>query len=137
MKKVILKGLLIIGVSLTIHNGFSQTNNLYFNQVLLVGATTMTVPANKVWKVDGFTQNYYYNASSGGILTGCGGSGNVHGFYLNGILCGFPYNFAAGNASYSVVGEASQFPLWLPAGSTLRTECSGDFLSVIEFNVAP
>ncbi|GAB4448724.1 MAG: hypothetical protein OHK0036_04570 [Bacteroidia bacterium] len=128
MRKAILNGILIVGISLTIHKGFSQTNNLYFNQVLLVGVTTMTVPANKVWKVEAYSQGGYYVSGPG---TGCGASNYHHGFYVNGILCGFPYN-----QTYNY-GPNSHFPLWLPAGTTLRTECSGDFLSVIEFNVAP
>lgn len=41
----------------------AQTNNLYFNPVILVGLTTMTVPANKVWKIEGFLQNGYYGSN--------------------------------------------------------------------------
>jgi hypothetical protein len=110
----------------------AQTNNLYFNQVILVGNTTMTVPAGKVWKVEGFMQGGYYHGANQNI--GCGASWYFHGFYVNGILCGFPYKLSTGG---NLVGNASSFPLWLPAGTTLRTECPNDFLSVIEFNVAP
>jgi len=110
----------------------AQTNNLYFNQVILVGNTTMTVPAGKVWKVEGFMQGVYY-VSNGG--SGCASSYYSHGFYVNGVLYGFPYEYA-GNVT-PLYANASSFPLWLPAGTTLRTECTNDFLSVIEFNVAP
>jgi len=116
----------------------AQTNNLYFNQVILVGATTMTVPAGKVWKVEGFVQGgAYYIGYTGTMNTGC--SGVFHGFYLNGILSGFPYSpsVATGISTYYMQGNPSSFPLWLPAGTTLSTQCPNDFLSVIEFNVAP
>jgi hypothetical protein len=116
----------------------AQTNNLYFNQVILVGNTTMTVPAGKVWKVVGYMQGgaYFANRSGG---TGCGSTNNFHGFYVNGVLYGLPYS---PSLSYSTAGwgseaAAASLPLWLPAGTTLRTECANDFLSVIEFNVAP
>lgn len=110
---------------------WAQSNNLYFNQVILVGNTTMTVPADKVWKVEGFAQNYYYVSGS----SGCGQSYNFHGFYINGTLYGFPYIMTTGTTG--LIASTSHFPLWLPAGTTLRTECANDILSVIEFNVAP
>jgi hypothetical protein len=114
----------------------AQTNNLYFNQVILVGATTMTVPAGKVWKVEGFIQGNTYYATSNG--TGCSYFDYLHGFFVNGVGYGFPYEYAINsNGSYMMNANASSFPLWLPAGTTLRTECANDRLSVIEFNVAP
>jgi len=111
----------------------AQTNNLYFNQVILVGATTMTVPAGKVWKVEGFMQGGAQYAYSSGM--GCANNYYFHGFYVNGVLSGFPYQLSTGSSYF--IANASSFPLWLPAGTTLSTLCPNDLLSVIEFNVAP
>lgn len=120
---------ILVGCTVTLfsYSISAQTNNLYFNQVILVGATTMTVPANKVWKIEGFLQNEHYAAAGG---AGCGSTSVYHGFFVNGVLYGFPYY-------YGYYGNASSFPIWLPAGTTLRTECTNDRLSVIEFNVGP
>ena len=116
----------------------AQTNNLYFNQVILVGATTMTVPAGKVWKVEGFMQGGAYYANRYSVGTGCGSTYAFHGFYVNGVLYGLPYSLSfSGGSIYTAEAAVSSLPLWLPAGTTLRTECTNDFLSVIEFNVAP
>jgi len=80
----------------------AQTNNLYFNQVILVGATTMTVPVGKVWKVEGFMQGGYYYASTGSGL-GCGLPNQLHGFYVNGVLSGFPYKYTVGSGSLGIL----------------------------------
>lgn len=137
MKAKVLKVIgCVIGFIVLSSNMQSQTNNLYFNQVILVGNTPMTVPAGKVWKVEGFfhSNNVFYYSPN----VGCSSS-QSYGFYVNGILCSFPYNYstASGSGSPYVAAAGSSFPLWLPAGTTLRTDCSGSYLSVIEFNVAP
>lgn len=123
----------VIGLVVLSTNMQSQTNNLYFNQVILVGNSPMTVPAGKVWKVEGFfhPENIQYS----NVNLNCS-SGQSKGFYVNGTLYPFPYNFSNGNTSI-LVAAGSSFPLWLPAGTTIYTMCGGSYLSVIEFNIAP
>ncbi|MBM3171196.1 MAG: hypothetical protein FJZ75_06260 [Bacteroidetes bacterium] len=92
-----------------------QSQTLQFSQVLLI-STVQTVPANKVWKVESYTQN-----NSGANL----------------------YHQIVVNSNTSIVGSTNYtlhnhpFPMWLPAGTTLAAGANVINISVIEFTVLP
>jgi hypothetical protein len=101
----------------------------------LVGTTLDTVPANKVWKVESYMQANVSltNQTNGG---GCSNPSWQSPFYINQYMY---YNTAwIGNGISSFYqGNHIPFPFWLPAGTTLKTTCAGDYLSVLEFTVQP
>jgi hypothetical protein len=133
MKKHFLCGLAIIALLLT----FTYTNaqSLQFSQVILVSSTQQVVPAGKVWKVESYWKANTFLTSSTNYNTCTSNdyhspfmvNGNIY-YVLRGVTTGY-------SALYTCVGN--EFPLWLPAGTTLKTICSCDFLSVIEFTVIP
>ena len=98
--------------------GYGQ-NNLVFDQVLLIElnvTTPVTVPAGKVWKIEGYN------------LGGTNLSGRID-------LDGTAFYLQATNVG-------SNGPVWLPAGSELRKATQGnsstfrvDKISVLQFSV--
>ena len=88
-----------------------QAQTLQFSQVLLV-STTQTVPANKVWKVEGI------------IPTSA-----IDSYYIS------------INSSPSYIARFDNvkgaLPIWLPAGTTLAASSNVFRVSVIEFTVVP
>ena len=88
-----------------------QAQTLQFSQVLLV-TTTQTVPANKVWKVEGIIPTsaeaiYYISINSSTCLIA------------------------------RVDNIKGALPIWLPAGTTLAASSNVFRVSVIEFTVVP
>lgn len=114
-------------------NAFSQS--LQFSQVILVSSVQQTVPTGKVWKVESFWKaNTYISYYANG--TTCSQTDYHSPFMVNGQIYYVLKGVSTGSSSvYACTGN--DFPLWLPAGTTLRTICSCDFLSVIEFTVVP
>ncbi len=108
--------------------------NLQFNQVLKVSDQVQTVPAGKVWKVTSYWQANVTNTSS--TQSTCGNSSRHTPFVVDGQSFYVFRNVSTGlNSVY--MAPSNDFPMWLPAGTTLQTQCSKDFLSVIEFNIVP
>ncbi len=113
----------------------TSQGNLQFNQVLSISSTDVTVPVGKVWKVESYQQQQV-SYSFSGVINSCGDLFRPRPYYINNI----PYHriLVGGSGISSVpVSAINEFPIWLKAGQTLRTSCSGDFLSVIEFNIVP
>lgn len=108
--------------------------SLEFNQVLLISSAVQTVPANKVWKIESYLiQNLYFSNSTGSC-----NDGYSRPFYINNK----PYYIAGGGAGgsgsggfYWGLGPGTTMPVWIPEGAALKTMCSDDVLSVIEFNI--
>ena len=110
---------------------FKAQGNLQFNQTLLLSTTQAsnvllgTVPAGKVWKVEGF------------------GSGNSGASECAWSFDGTNAAFRSGNVY--VGGTADQYSnststFWLPAGTSVYSlNCSSNYrwISIIEFNVVP
>lgn len=119
---------------------FAQ-GTLQFNQVLLVNSLD-TVPAGKVWKVEGFMYNggapYVLGTAQ---LFGGPGSNTVRGFYglarfrINAQTVDIPAAFAD-EYRPSSIGFA-WFPMWLPANTTIQPTTNIRYFNVIEFNVIP
>lgn len=124
----------------------AQSYTLGFSQVLLVGSIAQTVPAGKVWKVEGVagsrvTQYNYASANNSNyspaenlILINAQpvsvihtvGTGSGAGSGSGGVYTGFSY-----------AASPTSFPLWLPAGTTLAASTNVTYISVIEFNITP
>jgi len=112
-----------------------KAQNLTYNSVFKIdippsSTITITVPANKVWKVE----------SIGGILcrptsTTCPlsyGNLNINGTLIQ-VCGGFGFNASQFNSVTSTC--MTLLPLWLPSGSyTLSTSNCPAFISGIEFN---
>jgi len=111
--------------------------NLQFNQIILVSNTVQTVPVGKVWKVESYMQAGIAAPDlieSGGT---CNFSDRHHPMVVNGQFY-FLINGSPGHGSSGVFLAVSNIlPMWLPAGATLKTVCSKDVLSIIEYNLVP
>jgi len=115
---------------------FSQYN-LQLNQVILVSNTVQTVPAGKVWKVESYMQAGVTISDMSESTATCNFPGRHHAMIVNNQLY-YLINGSPGHGStgtFMAVGNS--LPMWLPAGSTLRTSCVSDMLSVLEFNLVP
>ena len=113
--------LLVLMFILAAFKGFSQGNNLQFNQVLNIefttSGTTVTVPAGKVWKMESCA------------LTG---TNSYAAFLYNGQTY-FIRQHNTSSSSWDV------FPFWLGEGKTVTFGPGGynGIMSIIEFNVVP
>ncbi len=109
---------------------FFAQGNLQFNQALLLSTTQAsnvllgTVPAGKVWKIEGFgtaADGYYECRFSydGSNVAFRAGSVHIYG------------------SAYSYAGEAKGS--WLPAGTTLYSLGCNYYrwVSIMEFNIMP
>ena len=105
--------------------------NLQFNQVLLV-TSTQTVPSGKVWKVE--------NAIATHLLASCS-TDPLHSIVVNGFSATITQGGQVGFDGYCFgwrgLASVTEFPLWLPAGTTLAAGSNVNALSVIEFNIVP
>lgn len=109
---------------------------LEFNRVVLVGSNVETVPAGKVWKVEGAVYSAALpstiSTSSGyGVYSNQDASMLINGNSVNirSFRSGGGYNHAS-----TIVWE-EKWPVWLGAGNTLAASSNVLYLSVIEFNL--
>jgi hypothetical protein len=155
MRKIIalLSVVFVTGISIKT----DAQNTLQFSQVLIVGSTQQTVPAGKVWKaeaifgeqisacmpVDCFSSSYY-------------GKGIATGMYVNGLLipssirgfkssqtiyvdntctssAGGGYDLTCANKS----PDPNILPMWMPAGTTVKSLGATSFISIVEFTIVP
>jgi hypothetical protein len=128
-----MKHLILVPFLALIFSVAGAQGNLQFNQVLRIGTTPQTVPTGKVWKVVSFWQSDTRLTQNFNTTT-CGSTTNNSPFLINSVNYFYakPYGWGSTTAFVTVGNE---FPLWLPAGETLNTLCTNDFLSVIEFNI--
>lgn len=111
--------------------------NLQFNQVLMVSNTIQTVPAGKVWKVESYMQAGIAAPDMIEVGGTCSLTDRHHPMIVNGQHY-FLINGSPGHGSSGVfLATSNILPMWLPAGATLKTACSKDVLSVMEFNLVP
>jgi hypothetical protein len=118
--------------------------SLQFSRVLLVDNNIQSVPANTVWKVEsvmsvstlvpstGTSDNSYYTISK---------TIEVNGSL---IIVSRASRYTENNSRYNSeattdigIDHVTELPLWLPAGTTLRTGSNAIYVSVIEFNIVP
>jgi hypothetical protein len=103
------------------NSAFAQ-GNLQFNQVLNVeftssSSTTLTVPSDKVWKLENLVMTSINNYAC---------------FTLNGNT----YYLRQHNTSSS---SWDNFPLWIAGNKTITfgAGCASGMVSILEFNVVP
>lgn len=106
--------------------------SLQFSRVLRVNNTQDTVPQNKTWKVEQFWQSDT-QSSLNSQAGSCTVPGYHHPFYIDGER----YWVFRHSENFTSLIAGNEFPLWLEAGTTLRTECPDDFLSILEFTIVP
>lgn len=129
---IILIGVFVIGIRL----GFGQSG-LQFNQVIVVKDINQTVPSGMVWKVESVLSGYSYPISSNCSSASNSGNFGTALFIDNNIYYSdIAYN--AGTTYSSIMFNGSRsFPLWLPAGTSLKTACSASLATVVEFKMIP
>lgn len=140
MKKLIF--VLLVTMMFSV-NLFAQ-KTLGFSSVKLV-TTSETVPAGKVWKIEGVAGSrvllyrYYssnnadfapaqcyikINGNDVSVINTLGtGAGNGNG------------NGGAGYSGFTYAASPTNFPLWLPEGTSLEVSTNVTYISVIEFDV--
>jgi hypothetical protein len=109
--------------------------NLQFNQVIMVGTQQQTVPSGKVWKVNSFLQTVTTNSNNSNS-TSCSSTSWHSPFIMNGDRY-YAFSGLTTGSGTLFMGVGNHFPFWAPAGTTFQTVCSGDVLSIIEFNIVP
>jgi hypothetical protein len=109
--------------------------NLQFSQVLTISNTDQTVPAGKVWKIESYQQQQIGISTNGPTLA-CTDLSRPRPYYIDGVYFYDLKGTGWGSANVLYIAQNS-FPIWLKAGQTCRTNCPGDFLSVLEFNIIP
>ena len=109
--------------------------NLQFNQIVIVSSVNQTVPAGKVWKLESYQQEQVSMAYMSPAPS-CVPLDRQRPYYIDNI---YYYNIGdlASGGSYIYNVPKNNFPIWLKASQTVRTSCSGDFISIIEFNIIP
>ncbi len=130
--------------------------NLQFNQVInlnlsgvvntglsgniLIQTLNVTVPANKVWKIEGATTRI--NSSSGSPIVGLSTTGNRSYIFLDNNLIGFIYQNTV------VLATSVSMPFWISSGNhtiQLAVDISNStslqqvygMVSALEFNIVP
>lgn len=129
---------------------------LQFNQALIQGDVQTTVPAGKVWKVTAIygKESICYNLAP--LYTSFDSPALMAGFYVNGVeissfrkflsttayytgsncISSYPYSVSE-FTSLNYESDPNILPIWLPAGTTVKTIGPNVFISVLEFNVIP
>ena len=131
---------LLLLVSIFVYSTFNKASaqgyNLQFSRVLLVNNVLQTVPANKVWKVEKIiTSNFMIFQYNTG---GCSSSySDPYQVLIDGVAYFLDENLTTGQSGYQYAPGSTAGPLWLPSGTTLKTQCSGSILSILEFNLIP
>ena len=130
MKKIIFS--IFFSITMLVVNG---QGNLQFNQIVIVSSVNQTVPAGKVWKLESYQQEYV-SITNNFPAPSCVTLDRQRPYYIDNI---YYYNIGdlASGGSYIYNVPKNNFPIWLKASQTVRTSCSGDFISIIEFNIIP
>jgi len=125
---------LLFVFAFTVVGLFHAQGNLQFNQIVTVGTTSLTVPAGKVWKVESYTESEVTFNSN--YSSGCVNSNYHRPLVINNNYYFFG-NMATASSGANYITTGNKLPIWLKPGDQIRTVCSSDFASVIEFNVVP
>lgn len=129
MKKILLSTFLLLS------NLACAQGNLQFNQIIRVVEVLQTVPTGKVWKVESYLENELINSNSSS--SSCTSSTIHRPLIINNGFYYFVGDVAWGSTNSLQMMNHNKFPIWLKSGDQIRTTCSSDFASVIEFNIVP
>jgi hypothetical protein len=127
--------ILLFVLTYTVVGLFHAQGNLQFNQIVTVGTTSLTVPAGKVWKVESYSESEVTFNSN--YSSGCVNSNYHRPLVINNNNYYFFGNLATASSGANYVTTGNKLPIWLKPGDQIRTVCSSDFASVIEFNIVP
>lgn len=127
--------ILLFVLTYTVVGLFHTQGNLQFNQIVTVGTTSLTVPAGKVWKVESYTESEVTFNSN--YSSGCVNSNYHRPLVINNNNYYFFGNMATASSGANYITTGNKLPIWLKPGDQIRTVCSSDFASVIEFNIVP
>jgi len=127
--------LVICLISFFLSFGYNAQGNLQFNQVIRVVEVLQTVPAGKVWKVESYLESELINSNSSS--SSCTSSTIHRPLIINNGFYYFVGDVAWGSTNSLQMMNHNKFPIWLKSGDQIRTTCSSDFASVIEFNIIP
>lgn len=122
-------------ISFFLSFGYNAQGNLQFNQVIRVVEVLQTVPAGKVWKVESYLESELINSNSSS--SSCTSSTIHRPLIINNGFYYFVGDVAWGATNSLQMMNHNKFPIWLKTGDQIRTTCSSDFASVIEFNIIP
>jgi hypothetical protein len=112
--------------------------SLEFNQIKQVVNVQETVPAGKVWKVEGVMYNRGIPAPFCTGSTSCGNTNQVDQITVDGQnIVVREFESRGDYDQVNTVIWESKFPLWLGAGSTLQASTGVYAINVIEFNILP
>ena len=125
----------LFAIAFTVVGLFRAQGNLQFNQIVTVGTTSLTVPAGKVWKVESYTESEVTFNSN--YSAGCVNSNYHRPLVINNYNYYFFGNMATASSGANYITTGNKLPIWLKPGDQIRTVCSSDFASVIEFNIVP
>ena len=129
MKKILLSTFLLLS------NLACAQGNLQFNQIIRAVEVLQTVPTGKVWKVESYLENELINSNSSS--SSCTSSTIHRPLIINNGFYYFVGDVAWGSTNSLQMMNHNKFPIWLKSGDQIRTTCSSDFASVIEFNIVP
>lgn len=131
----ILKIIFLVFV-VSIRLAFGQSG-LQFSQIILVKDINQTVPSGMVWKVESILSAYSYPIVSN--CTSISNSGNYGtALFIDNNIYYSDISYHAGTTYSSIMFNGSRsFPLWLPAGTNLKTACSTSLATVVEFKIVP
>jgi hypothetical protein len=132
MKHVILFSL---AVFVSYFNSAAQ-GSLQFNQVKMV-TSSETIPSGKVWKIISAPYKNDQIGSAGSYTPSNPGVEFVQSMLINSEVVYIQAIRFYDGSWRNFTGPTCQFPLWLPAGTTVQASTGVRFLSVLEFNVIP
>jgi len=130
-----MKRLYIFIITIFLYTGAFAQGNLQFNQVIRVVEVLQTVPAGKVWKVESYLESELINSNSSS--SSCTSNTIHRPLIINNGFYYFVGDVAWGSTNSLQMMNHNTFPIWLKTGDQIRTTCSSDFASVIEFNIIP
>jgi hypothetical protein len=123
-----------------------KSQNLQFSQVKLIN-TLETVPAGKVWKIEGFMYNQSIPLTP--VVQGNGYAPQVYNqdekIIINNLVhdvrstrfIGIGWMGGSYSTGPALYNWEQKLPIWLPAGSTLDISTGVAYINVIEFTIIP
>ena len=137
-KMSVMKKIFFIALGMALCNVASSQGTMQFNRAVLLNSAS-TVPVGKVWKVESVLNgtNSTFNNNLVGIEC-------LMSFSVNGtqICVSRFHEFVIGTslsnstAASESANNPTNFPIWLPAGTTIDLGKNAAFISILEF-IAP
>lgn len=112
-------------------------SGLNFSQVIMLNNNSQTVPTGKVWKVESIMSGLAYPIGSNCTSPTNNGNYGTAFFIDNNIyFTDVAYNAGTNYSSIMFTGSRA-LPMWLSAGTSIKTACSTSIATVIEFDIVP